>query len=1115
MKIYIKKVLFFMAAFLVSASGLLAQERTITGKVTDKDGGPLPGANIQVKNAQRGTVSSPDGTYSITVQPSDKALVFSFVGFQKKSVKIGDQTTINVTLQEAGQLEEVVVTALDMKRSEEALGYSVQSIDEKEISDIRVNNVTNKLAGRVSGVYINSSSNGPTASSNVTIRGQTSLTGSSQALFVVNGMPITNGLFSPGDGLNGSTTVDFGNSSQVVNPDDIQNISVLKGPAAAALYGSRAANGVILITTKKGSDAEGFNVEVNTQTMFQSILKKPNFQNEYGFGGYGFYSYLNGSVYTSAGADYDYNGDGAVDGDDQVNYYDAFGENWGPRLDAGVNVKQFNSNGEAVPYTSAPDNYDNFFRTGVMNVNNVAISDQSEDGDFRLSYTNLNNEGIVPNTNLNRNTIYGSMGRNLFDDRLEVRANLFYIRSESDNVPNGGYDESSSIQYGWLWYPRQVGVSELENYWRPGQEGEQQRYVEELWVNNPWLVANENTNAFQESRFIGNAMAKYHITDQFNVRFRYSADVKDEQRQFRRATSTKGLPGQFGSYREDELSFTETNTELIFSYNSDPYDGSKFNYDVKVGGNIMRQGSDILRANNPQLLLPGEFTLANTRSEVQIDGRKASKGINSAFGLASLSYDSWLYLDITGRNDWSSTLPVENNSYFYPSASFSAVVSDKMDLKPTDFLTFLKGRVAYAEVGSDTDPYLLNNTYQPRPSFGGEEAFSNNAFAANPNLRPERTTSFEVGVDARFMQNRLGIDVTYYDMLSKDQIIFLPVATTSGKDTRLTNAGEIRNTGVEVQIRYTAIQTKDFTWTTILNAGHNAAVVETLPEGVEGSYPIVSDVFPGDEGGQDLELVAVEGKKLGQLRGLGFQRDGDGNIIHENGLPLLTEEKVLAGSYQPDVRLGWQNNFSYKNWNFSILFDGQIGGNIYSRGHALFNTGGTITNEDGQNLELETTDGRQEYNISYNQEGDPVYTKVPGTGTGVEPIGVMRDADGNFVPNDGLDANGDPVKPRDYFYAYYGNGFNRDNIEAATYDATWFKLREMRLGYDMPKKWFENSLIKRMSVSLIGRNLLLFTNVPTIDPETYSIRNGLFVNGFGSNPLPSTRSYGFSINAKL
>ncbi len=1070
----------------------------LTGTVTDAEGEPLINANVLVKGTSAGAVTDFDGNFELEAPEGAKTLIFSYVGYGTKEVAIGDQTNFEVTLSEQVDLGEVVVTALGVERDEKALGYSVQELGNEQIAAVRPVNLTNALAGKVAGVYVSGSANGPTASSNITIRGENSLTGNTQPLFVVNGIPITNGLFSPGDGLNGSTTIDFGNAAQLVNPDDIESLSVLKGPAAAALYGTRASNGVILINTKTGQGAQGWGVELNTTTNVETILRLPDYQNQYGFGGYGFYSYDGGSTYTTASKE--------IDGETRtIRYYDAFGENWGPRMD-GTPIKQFNSDGEAVPYTPAEDNIRNFFQTGIVNTNNISLSNDFESGDFRLSFTNLNRRGIVPNTGLSRNTIFTSIGQSLFDEKLDLRLNTMYVRSSSDNVPNAGYDESSSVMYGWLWYPRQVEIDDLRDYWKPGQEGIQQRYVEELWVNNPWLVVNENTNSFQGNRIIGNAKVQYNFTDNLNVRFRFGADFNDEQRQFRRAPSTRGV--LLGSYREDEISFQETNTELLLSWGTDKFDGSLFDVDVKLGGNIMRQESNTLIANNPQLLLFGTdesvYSLTNNRSGVLTESQVAERGISSVFGLASISYRDFLYLDITGRNDWSSTLPEGNNSFFYPSVSLSAVLTDALGLSTTSNFSFLKLRAAYAEVGGDTQPYLLNNFFDPQPLFGANAAFSVAALAGNPNLRPENTRSWEVGADARFFGNRLRVDATYYDMLSSDQIIFLPTAVTSGSESRLVNAGEISNRGVEVLVSADPIRKSNFSWNVTLNLGHNRAVVESLPAGVEDSYPLVADVFPGDEGGADLELVAVEGELLGQLRGLGFQRDDEGNIIHEDGLPLLTEEKVLAGSYQPDLRAGIYNTFQFGNFSFGFLFDGQFGGNIYSRTHALMNTGGTITNNDDPNLDLSTLDGRPEYDITYDNSGEPVYTVIDEGGV-VGP-GVRFNADGELVPNDV------EVPTRDYFYAYYGNGFNRDNIEAATFDATYVKLREVRLSYNLPQGWVSNVGLERATVSLIGRNLALFTDVPSIDPETFSIRNGRFVNGFESTQLPSVRSYGVSIN---
>lgn len=1061
---------------------------TITGTVTDGTTGEgLISANVYLESdPSKGVATDFDGNYSITVPDGTGVLVFSYIGYAQQEVPINGRTTIDVSMSESVLIDEVVVTGLSISRDKKSLGYAVQEIDGKQVSEVPSTNFTNALSGKVAGVFITGSSNGPTASANVTIRGESSLSGRNQALFVVNGIPITNGLYSPGDGLNGSTTIDFGNASQVVNPADIASISVLKGPAASALYGSRAANGVILITTKTGKNdsKKGWQVSLSSTTNFETILKLPDFQNEYGVGGYGRYSYNGGVTYTG-------------------DYYDAFGENWGPRLD-GTPIKQWNSDGEAVPFTAAPGNIRDFFQTGITSTNNIAIANQSESGDFRLSYTNTSRQGVVPNTNLKRNTFSASMGQKMMNDRLDVRLNAMYVRSGSDNVPNAGYDESSSIMYGWLWYPRQVAIEDMQNYWKPGLEGIEQRYSEELWVNNPYLITNENTNSFQENRVIGNAVLTYNFTPNFSFRYRFGADVKDEQRQYRRAPSTKAVLN--GSYREDELSFMETNNEFLLSWNTDRLSGSKFQVDLKAGGNIMRQQSNFLYANNPQLLLhgtdPSIYSLTNNRSNVLVENQRAEKGINSLFGMATLAYDNFLYLDITGRNDVSSTLPTGNNSYFYPSASLSAVLSEKMNLGVNSPLSFLKARLAYAEVGNDTDPYLLSNYYTPEALFGTNSAFSVNSLAGNPNLLPERTTSFEAGIDIRFLNNRLRLDATYYSMLSKNQIILLPVATTSGKNTRLTNAGEISNRGVEVALSATAISNQNgLNWDVTLNLGHNRAIVESLPEGVKDNYPMVANMFPNDGGTAGLDLVAVEGELLGQLRGLTFQRNENGEIIHENGLPLITEEKSIVGSYQPYLRAGLYNTFSYKNLSFGFLFDGSFGGKIFSRTHALMNTSGAITNNDDPNLPISSLEGREIYNISYDGNGEPVYDLVDEGGI----VGPGVDIDGG--------ANTTEVSPRDYFYAYYGNGFRRDNIESALFDATYVKLREVRIAYRFSDDAVSGLGFNGLNIALVGRNLLLFSEVPSIDPETYSIRGGRFVNGFESTQLPSTRNFGISINA--
>ena len=1080
-------------------SMLSYSQSTVKGTVVDDQGIPLPGATILVKETGQGVITNFDGVFSIETS-STVTLRISFVGYKNLTVKANAGDNLSLVLQPSNQLDEVVITALGIEREEKALGYSVQGITGSEVTKVRTPNVVNALAGKISGVNITGSSAGPTASANITIRGATSLMGNNQPLFVVNGMPITNDLYSFDDGINGSTTIDFGNAAQLVNADDIENISVLKGPAASALYGARAANGVILIETKTGKlKSQGTKVELSTGIQIADPLKLPNYQNKYGSGGGGKYSYLNGSTYIGANEN-----------------YDAYGENWGPEMN-GQLIKQFNSNGEPAPFTPAPDNIRNFYDTSINHTTNVAVNSSSEDGFGRFSYTRLDNKGLIPNTGLERNTFQTSFGKSLLNDRLNVQANTIFVRSTSDNIPNSGYDESSSVMYGWLWLPRQVEIADLRDYWQPGLEGIEQRYAENLWVNNPYFIAYENTNAFQSNRLISNIQASYDISDQFNIRARYGVDYVDEQRQYRRAPSTKGVLN--GSYREDEISFRESNAEVLLSFDPTPKEDNLVDLGVKLGGNFMSQKANFGIANNPQLQIfgtgPSIYTLTNARAGVLVESQKTEAKINSVFGLVSLDYNNTVYLDLTYRNDWSSTLvnPIVGRegssfSFGYPSASTS-VLLDRVFEMPRQIDLF-KFRASYAEVGNGAPPYSFGNTFTPQPSYGTSPSFTTTRTISDPDLKNERTTASELGLDISAFSGKIQLSATYYQMNSFDQIISLPVAKSSGYDFTLTNGGEISNKGIEASIDYNYLDGGDFRALTRMNFGRNRSVVESLPDVIEsGRYSIIADVFPGDEGGSDLELVAEEGQLLGQLYGLGFQRGPDGRIIHENGLPLLTDEKVSAGSFQPDFRLGWYNEFQYKNVGLSFLFDGQVGGKIYSRSHALYATAGTIVNDDDPNLDMSTLDGRTVYSVSYDVDGDPVYTlQDPG---GVVGPGWKYSESGELVENDVVVPAGG-AGYTGYFYNYYGNGFNRDNIEAATYDATYFKLRELSISYDLTSALAKSWGVSAASVSIVGRNLLLFSKVPTIDPETYSIRNGIFVNGFESTSIPSMRSFGLNLN---
>jgi len=1095
MQNYIIKASILLFSFVIQA------QNPIKGYVLDENTFPLPGASVVNLSSNKGVITDFEGLFSIEANNGD-VIELSYVGYLKQSITIEEPFTddLNFQLVLDNSLDEIVITALGIKRSEKALGYSVQAIKAKEISKVKASNVVNALAGKIAGVSISGSSAGPTASSNITIRGASSLMGNNQPLFVVNGMPITNDLYSFDDGLNGSSTIDFGNAVQIVNTDDIEAISILKGPAASALYGSRAANGVILIETKTGDfQKKGFGVEVNTSIQFSNPLKLPNYQNEFGSGGGGKYSYINGSTYIGANQN-----------------YDAYGENWGPRLN-GQLVKQFNSDGQAVPFSASPNNVRDFYQTGLLQSTNIAVNNSTDTSQSRFSYTHLENKGLVPNSGLERNTFQNSFGKTVLDGKLDVKLNSMFVRSTSDNIPNSGYDESSSVMYGWLWLPRQVQINDLRNYWELGKEGIQQRYVENLWVNNPWFIAYENTNAFQSNRLITNTQVSYKFNKYLDFRFRYGVDYVDEQRQYKRAPSTKGVLN--GSYREDEISFSESNAEFLLNFNPSPDTENIIDVDLKIGGNIMSQKANFGVANNAELQIfgtgPSIYSLSNSRSGVLVESQKTNVKNNSLFGLLSLDYDNWIYLDLTYRNDWSSTLvdPLigiknSNFNYGYPSISGSFLLGEVINLPAK--IDFIKLRASYAEVGNGAPPYSFGSTYTPQAPYGSNPVFTTANTISDPNLRNERTTANEFGIDIRTLDGKFNVDFTYYSMSSFDQIISLPVAKTSGYDYTLTNGGEISNKGIEITAKFNWFEQDDFEWNSQINFGKNRAIVESLPEVIKsGKYSIIADVFPGDEGGSDLELVAQEGELLGQLVGLGFQRAPDGQIIHENGLPLHTTEKVSAGSYQPDFRVGLLNSIRYKNVNFSFLFDGQVGGTIYSRSHALYATGGAIVNDDDPNLPLSTLEGRELYDVSYGTDGNPVYDLEQQGGV-VGP-GYMYDNSGSLVPNTvSVPAGG--AGYTGYFYNYYGNGFNRDNIEAATYDATYFKLRELSIGYNLSPSLTKRLAMQSAVLSLVGRNLLLFSKVPTIDPETYSIRNGLFVNGFESTSMPSQRSIGLNLN---
>lgn len=1058
------------------------QQIEISGKVTDASGELLPGVNIIIQGTSTGTETNFDGEYSIEANEGD-VLVFSYIGLKTNVITVGSSTTIDVVLEEdASALTEVVVTALGISREKKALGYAVQELQGDEINEARESNFVNSLSGKVAGVNI-TTSGAVGSSSRVIIRGESSLNfGANEPLYIIDGIPVGN------VATNNTTSVDYGNSAAEINPADVESMTVLKGPAAAALYGSRAANGAIVITTKSGKEGEGLGVSFTTGYTVDNVLRLPKFQNEFGQGKDGDYE---GSNFGASSSIYP---DGIRDG------YD---ESWGPRLNVGTLERQFQSptlggmrggdvanpnRGEVIPtpWIAYPNNMEDFFETGRTFFNSIALTGSNDKGTFRLAYTNLDQSGVVPNNDLKRNTIAFKSSYKL-TDKFTANAAISYINSKSSNRPETGYGRRS-IMYFMNWSVRNMDINSLRNYWQEGFEGTKQfQYNYGENHNNPFFYQYENTQGQDKHRVFGNVNLTYDFSNHLSLMARAGTDLFNDFRPQRWAPSTVGL--EKGQYVEDTQFFQENNFDFLLSYDNKV--GEKFNYNVSVGANHMDRNQRNRNVAAPELLIPGIYSIANSATEVVVRSFTSEKVVNSVYAFAQLDYDNTFFMDITARNDWSSTLPVDNNSYFYPSVSFSALI-DQMVTMP-DWVTQTKLRLGVAQVGSDTAPYNLNNSFIFQPTWGTDYSLASSGSLKNNNLKPETITSYEIGTDIRLFHNRLGFDFTYYDTRSKDQIIQVPLVESTSYASRIINAGEIQNKGFEIMFNATPIRLDSgFEWNFMVNYSQNEGTVLELDEGITS----ITQSAPGE----DASIQARIGEKMGAIWGPGYQRVESGSmageiIIFENGRPKPTSDDIYLGNFNPDWMGSMANNFTYKNINLSFLVDIHYGGKFISR---FYNKGV------GAGQLIETAVGRSARAVGTEYD-DPYYI-----------VGAALLADGSYVPNststDGTFSEG--VNGIDARYFHKGI----DHIsEAQLFDATYAKLREVKLGYKLPNKWF-NNVLKDVHFSLVGRNLFLWTpdSNQHFDPEvaTATAGNGL-VPGFENMSLPSTRSVGFNLNMKF
>ncbi len=1086
------KKIVLLSLFLTVSLFSMAQ-RTVSGKVFSGDSDqPLPGATITVKNT--GKIATTDGEGIFSVEAGDNDLLqISNVGYTTVEIKASSATVVTLQSQ-SRNLSEVVITALGIKKEKKRLGYAIQEVKGEELTVARESNVVNQLAGKIAGVTVIGSPSGIGGSARVSIRGERSVDlNKNQPLYVVDGVPVSNSI--TGASGKGNLEVDFGNGASFINPDDIESMSVLKGPAASALYGSRAANGVILIKTKSGKKQKGIGVEVNSNLTVETALKLPEYQTVYGQGNGsgGAFAFVNGG------------GSGLADGTD---------EGWGPAFN-GQSYPQYNSprtlNGQVIPFTggdlNAPagsvitatpweadkDNLKNFLQSGNTFTNNVALVGGNKDGDFRLSYTNLDQKGIVPNTDLKRNTISVSGGYNL-TNKLSVKAFVSYIKSESDNRPSISYGTESIMYLFNCWLPASVKVSDMKRLWQPGLENQKQYSWNYNYHDNPYLTVLENTNGQYYDRIIGNVIIKYDFTKWLNLQVRTATDWSNERREYRRGFSTQRFP--FGQYRETAIVNEERNTDFLLSANKNI--NSDFAVSATLGGNQMRQTSRFKEDVAGQLNIPGIYSLNNSRIALVVEQSNVAKRINSLYGTAGVSYKNKLFLDFTGRNDWSSALTLpenlkafgsEVNSYFYSSVALSAIMSDI--IKMPKAISFFKLRGSFAQVGNDTDPFAFTQTYNRSEPFGAYQIYGETNSLANLNLKPEISSAYEFGTDIRLFNSRLGIDITYYQSRTKNQILNIPLSNTSGYNTRKINAGLIKNNGIEVMLTGSPVKKKDFAWDAFVNFSANRSTVLELSDGLT-NYVMAS---------RRVSVEARVGERMGDLYGIGFARvqisdpngkyyDASGKytgqmIFGANGRPIATSNRIKLGNYNPDWLMGVGNSFTYKGIRLSFLFDIRQGGELYSETQTVGREGGIIT---------ETLEGRAN---GYDLTQD---------GNGVIGQGVVQDANGNFSPNT------KKVTAREWHSAWTGG---RSIAEGVMYDASFIKLRELQIGYTIPDKVFGKLPVRGVTISLVGRNLFLWDNVPHIDPETMSYTGGTALPGIEYMSLPSTRSYGINLSFKL
>ena len=1032
-------ILTLFMALIVQLS--FAQEKTVSGTVSDENGLPLIGATVVISGTSNGTTTDFDGKFMITASTGD-VLNFSYVGYSDQNITVGTSNTIDATLQPDNSLDEVVVTALGIQKQKRSLGYSSEVVKGEELTNARESNIANSFQGKVTGVQVTQSSGNLGSSSRVIIRGVSSLSGSNQPIWVVDGVIINNN-----QSVSNSTRIsgnrDFANGAAVINPDDVESINILKGAAATALYGSRAAGGVIIVTSKKGRANEdgGATVSFSSSIRFDDLFRIPEYQQEYAMGTNGKYS---------AGSN---------------------GFDWGPRI-VGQTVPNLPVTGEAGPLTAVKDNgIGNFFETGLTQINNFSISDANDKTDYRLSLTSLNQEGIIPGANLDRITTNFNAGVR-HNPKLESRFGVQYIKTTSEGTAASGANDPNII--GLSFFSSTLDPN-LFTEWKDDLGNQTNHIVSDNGnlENNPLWLRNENSNDRDEDRIIGNYSLTFKPIPALSLIGRMGIDLQDDKRFIENSKGTIGrLEGDFNS---DNIRNQELTVDFIANYNKEL--SSDFSLNLIAGTQYNSRLFERQRIVGNSLLIPELFSAGNVEQVVATRDFQEQRLIG-VFGSAEIDYKNYATLTLTARNDWNSSLPIDNNSYFYPSASLAFVFTDAFKIE-SEWLSFGKFRASWGQVGNGTTPYLLDFNYLPISTAAGQYSLDLNfpfngalAYSASnsippSDLIPEQQTSYEFGIEARFLNNRIGIDFAYFNNKNENQIVAVPIPQSTGFANRIQNVGRVDQIGFEIAIDATPIRIKNFSWNTQINFSTVESEVISLGKDLERFT--VSSVF------NSVQVVAVPGKPF-QLSGFDYLREETTGrpIIDPTTGRRIAGEVINFGSVLPDWTGGFVNTFKYKNITLSATIDANWGGVLKSS---------TVENLQIGGLVKETVNGRE--------------------GTFIDTEGVLVDANGVVSEN-----NIPLLNAQDYWTSL-------DDGSVATpwvYDASYVKLREVSIFYNLPSKVLKNTFIKSTSFGIEGRNLaLLYSKVPHIDPEASLQGSGS--NGFGIERAnsPSTRSIGFNI----